>query len=119
MNRRVLWECLSPVYTMHDGGWYDPPEEGRDVLYVWARTKSRARTLAVQSWRRRERFILRRNERPLRRATGFDTPYCWRGDNPFAGVRVERMKLAPGWAEGCKRCDSGVSRVTSGEAPTA
>ena len=64
---------ISPGYEKYHGYDGEPPEYGCDFIWVFTRTKARAKTLAVRAWRR---------QRGLR--------YCDGGnENPFTGLKVE------------------------------
>lgn len=72
--RPVVFWVISPEYN--GASYYAPPDPGRDVLAVFARSARRAKVLAVRAWRRRRaRYIGRIS------------------DNPFVGVRVDRARL--------------------------
>jgi hypothetical protein len=56
--RPVCWLVLSPESDTVDYSWErEPPEYGRDVLYVRARTAARAKTLAIRAFRKHWRQL--------------------------------------------------------------
>jgi hypothetical protein len=71
---------VSPEYEMSRSG-YEPPEWGADYRLVFARTKRRARVLAVASWRRGWGFGKQPNSR-----AGYINKY--NEENPFKGLTV-------------------------------
>ena len=75
------WIIASPEYQVYHASEVDPPEYGRAVLYVRARTQRRAKVLAVQTWRRSlGNYTVRRKR--------FDGGLDWLtdGGHPFRGV---------------------------------
>ncbi len=80
MNKGKWFLVCSPEYgevipILDDGS--GPMEYGRDAVYVRARTRRRARVLAVRWFRR------------------FDAKYLQRVDNPFRGMMVEDLSKYP------------------------
>lgn len=81
MRTPRLFEVVSREYST--GGYYDPPEWGRDWALVRCRTKARAKVLAVKWWRRCNDPAIRQRHRNLLRTGSID-----HGENPFAGILV-------------------------------
>lgn len=52
-TRPVFWVILSPEYDSNHGSYEDPPEWGRDCMYVRAKSAHRAKVLAIRAWRKR------------------------------------------------------------------
>ncbi len=70
-----MFAVISPQYKTHSASEVNPPEYGCEFLWVFTRTKARARHLAVRAWRRQHRL-----------------QYCDGGnDNPFTGLKVEQF----------------------------
>ena len=94
--RPVLWVVTSPAYETYGEGWYDPPELGRDFLYVFTRSARDAKRLAIRAWRRhwRKGCHSRRTLTPRE-------PYIVRYDdeNPLVVVNVRRICLVGAKAE--------------------
>ena len=92
--RPVCWDVMSPEYETYSMSWDppEPPEYGRDFLYVWARSAHRAKVLAIRAWRRGWWRGLRRSGRKT--ITQWE-PYIVRYDdeNPMRAVTVERLVL--------------------------
>ena len=66
---------ISPQYETCSESEVDPPEYGCEFLWVFTRTRERAKMLAVRAWRRQHRL-----------------QYCDGGnENPFTGLKVERF----------------------------
>lgn len=92
-SRPVWWVVLSPEYADYSPDWYDPPEYGRDVLYVFSLTAQRAKVLATRAWRRNWWRGCSTGRTLTRR-----TPYIVRYDdeNPMAALMVTRERLVEG-----------------------
>ncbi len=83
MSIADVYLVSSDEYEVRGPGWYDAPETVRDTVIVRCRTKRRARTLAVRYWRHANQRSGRRYRPPFESVT-------W-GENPFRGLRVEKL----------------------------
>jgi hypothetical protein len=89
-ERPVCWVVLSPSYETHSGGWYEPPEYGRDFLYAFCRSAQRAKVLALRAWRRHWWHGCHEG-----RTITPSAPYvvCYDDENPMVALTVERVRL--------------------------
>ncbi len=99
LSRPVWWMVISPEYDVN-GGYETPPEPTRDVLWVFACSKNRAKTLATRAWRRNWTLapIPRRKQPPWiqeRGGCGGRMPYivAHNEENPMAVLTVERARF--------------------------
>lgn len=88
--RPVWWVALSPDYDAASSG--EPPEFGRDVLFIWAQSAHRAKVLAIRRWRRGWWRGLITN----RKAAIHPQPYVVQcsDENPLGRVTIERVLIA-------------------------
>ena len=106
-HRPRVWLVLSPEYTTYSGNEYEPPENGRDVMWVYCRGgKKRAMVLMLRAWRRTKyesASRYRNTRRPLHREYG-GAPWEESGVSPFTGMRAERPKLGEAIDFACATC---------------
>lgn len=92
--RPVFWVVLSPEYDTTRGSYEEPPEYGRNCMYVRALSAHKAKVLAIRAWRRgwgRHGLLKKWGQKRI----CSDKPYIveYNDENPMAVLTVHRCLL--------------------------